>query len=489
MSRIRILLAICGVMALAVSVCGQPQPGSPWPMLHGDQYHTGRSPYSGPETSALKWVFETPGNRSSPAISADGTIYLAASDEYVYAIDPDGTEKWRFLRSGAGLVSSSPAIGADGTIYVGDDGAFFYAINPDGSQKWKYEMGSLSRPRPSPTIGEDGTIYIGTIRSGTLYALNPDGTANWTYCVGDWKVLYDAPSIDPDGNIYIQSDDGYLYAFSFKGSLLWQYYVGFSGGDYRGSTSFSVADSTVYTGSLRDTLYALSTDGTLKWTFGTGGQITAAPVIGDDGTIYFGSDQFYALDPDGSLKWNFPTPAPVYTSAAIDSDGTIYFGTLGADTTTNRVYALNPDGSLLWNSSVSYRVVTCPAIGSDGTMYIGTDDGKLYAFGTPTGAEEREHLRAFRNELRQNRPNPFVASGKGTVISYGVARAGDVSLSVYDVSGRLVQTLVHGKKKAGRYSITWEGTDTLGKKVAGGVYFCKMRAGSFADVKKMVLLR
>jgi outer membrane protein assembly factor BamB len=488
MSRIRILLVVCGAMAFAVSVYSQPQPGSPWPMLRLDQYHTGRSPFDGPETPTLKWIYEIEGIGSSPAISADGTIYLAALDEYVYAINPDGSEKWRFLRSGGGIPSSSPAIGVDGTIYVGNDGPLFYAINPDGTEKWVFDMG-LGATDPSPTVGQDGRIYIGTRASGTLYAFNPDGTVEWTYSVGVGRHVYDTPSIDPDGNIYIQVDNGYLYAISSSGSLLWQYYVGFSGGGYRASTSFSVADSTVYTGSVGDTLYALSPDGSLKWIFETGEPVRAAPVMGDDGTLYFGSDQFYALSSDGSLKWSFPTPAGIWSSAAIDSDGTIYFGTMGGDTATNRVYALNPDGSLLWDRGVSGRVLSCPAIGSDGTMYIGAEDGGLYAFGTPTGAEEREHVRAFRYELRQNSPNPFVASGRGTSIQYGLAKPCHASLNVYDAAGRLVRTLVHEQKKAGLYRVDWNGEDSHGKAVGSGVYFYSLHAGSFTDTKKMTLFR
>ncbi len=482
-------LLVALFLAWVGSICGQPQPGSPWPMLRRDQYHTGRSPHNGPETSALKWVFETGRSiKSSPAVCVDGTVYLAPQDDYVYAINPDGSEKWRFDRSAGGGGESSPAIGGDGTIYVGSASSFFYAINPNGTEKWTYDVGS-SYVLPSPTIGQDGTIYTGTHGSGTLYALKPDGTTKWTYCIGDGWWLYDTPSIDPDGRIYVQADDGYLYAFSSAGSFLWRYYIHWSGGGYRASTSFSVLDSTVFTGSVTDTLYALSPDGTLKWTFGTGKPVYAAPVIGDDGTVYFGSDSFYALYPDGSLKWSFAEPGEIRVSAAVDSDGTIYFGAVGSDTTKTRVYALNPDGSLLWSCGLSASVYSCPAIGSDGTMYVGTEDGKLYAFGTPTGAEEREHLRVFRYELRQNRPNPFVASGRGTSIQYGLAKPCRASLNVYDAAGRLVRTLVQEQKKAGLYRVDWNGEDSRGKAAGSGVYFYSLRAGSFADTRKMILLR
>jgi outer membrane protein assembly factor BamB len=80
---------------------------------------------------------------SSPAIGADGTIYVGSGymDRKLYAINPDGSQKWSFDTGGS--VRSSPAIGADGTIYVGSDDNKLYAINPDGSQKWSFTTGRL----------------------------------------------------------------------------------------------------------------------------------------------------------------------------------------------------------------------------------------------------------------------------------------------------------------------------------------------------------
>ncbi|MBM3242358.1 choice-of-anchor D domain-containing protein, partial [Candidatus Poribacteria bacterium] len=63
---------------------------------------------------------------SSPAIGSDETIYVGSLDNYLYAINPDGTPKWKF--STGGDVDSSPAIGSDGTIYVGSGDYHLYAL-------------------------------------------------------------------------------------------------------------------------------------------------------------------------------------------------------------------------------------------------------------------------------------------------------------------------------------------------------------------------
>ena len=127
---------------------------SAWPMFHHDAVHTGLSTVStGGNNGTLRWKFEigeSAGSQfiSSPAIGADGTVYVGSFDDNVYAINPDGSQKWMFTTGDS--VESSPAIGADGTIYVGSFDDKVYAINPDGSQKWTFATrcgGVLSRDR------------------------------------------------------------------------------------------------------------------------------------------------------------------------------------------------------------------------------------------------------------------------------------------------------------------------------------------------------
>ncbi len=77
--------------------------------------------------------------------------------------------------------------------------------------------------------------------------------------------------------------------------------------------------------------------------------------------------------------------------------------------------------------------------------------------------------------LRDNRPNPF---NPQTQISFDLPSAGPASLRVYDLSGRLVATLVDAPLTAGSHSATWDGTDLNGQAVASGVYLYELRAGA-----------
>ncbi len=104
------------------------------------------------------------------------------------------------------------------------------------------------------------------------------------------------------------------------------------------------------------------------------------------------------------------------------------------------------------------------------------------------GAEYGPYSVTYRvsNQLDQNHPNPFNPT---TVIKYGIASDNQVNLTIYDVAGRKVRTLVNERQRADVYRVTWDGMNDTGAKVASGVYFYKLVAGKFTQTKKMVLLK
>jgi hypothetical protein len=178
----------------------------------------------------------------------------------LYAINStEGTLKWVF--SYAGYVYASPAIGADGTIYVSSHNmGYLYAVDPvTGTMKWSYQMGTYTYS--SPTIGTDGTIYVGTNSLG-LYAINPNGTLKWRFAQPGY-IYASSPAIGADGTIYVGSMDFYLYAVSPSGTLLWRSYLG---GNINSSPLIG-SDGTIYIGSYNFYLYAInSTSGSLAET-------------------------------------------------------------------------------------------------------------------------------------------------------------------------------------------------------------------------------
>ncbi len=87
----------------------------------------------------------------------------------------------------------------------------------------------------------------------------------------------------------------------------------------------------------------------------------------------------------------------------------------------------------------------------------------------------------LRFELRQNYPNPF---NPATTISYGITNESYVRLTIHDLLGRTVATLVNGTKHAGNYSVKWDGSQ-----LPSGIYLYRMEAGGYSETKKLVLVR
>jgi hypothetical protein len=110
--------------------------------------------------------------------------------------------------------------------------------------------------------------------------------------------------------------------------------------------------------------------------------------------------------------------------------------------------------------------------------------------GISTGVEEPTGPAAGplpdRFYLSANYPNPF---NQSTVIRFGLPIAGHVELSIYNVVGQKVITLLDQDYQAGNHVVTWNGQSADGRSVSSGIYFYRVRSGEFAQIKKMVLLK
>jgi hypothetical protein len=104
----------------------------------------------------------------------------------------------------------------------------------------------------------------------------------------------------------------------------------------------------------------------------------------------------------------------------------------------------------------------------------------------PTAIDGDNGVVPQRFSLGQNYPNPFNPT---TEITFRLGKAIDVDLAIYSVTGQKVRTLVKGYQKAGQHSVTWNGLNESGHKVASGVYFYSIEAGDFKAIKKMVLIK
>ena len=228
---------------------------------------------------------------SSPAIGADGAIYVGSDDKMVYALDGQtGSKKWEFKTGGE--ISSSPAIGADGTVYAGSNNKNVYAIDGEtGAKKWAFRTGSFVDS--SPAIGADGTVYMGS-DDLRVYALDgKTGQRKWAFDTDGRRVssflglpgeVYSSPAIGADSVVYVAEELDLGSNFPAAGPA-----------------------------GVPSCVYALDAQtGKLRWDFRAGGGIRSSPAIGAHGLVYVGcrDRNVYALrsGSDGGLQPGSPWP-------------------------------------------------------------------------------------------------------------------------------------------------------------------------------------
>ncbi len=110
----------------------------------------------------------------------------------------------------------------------------------------------------------------------------------------------------------------------------------------------------------------------------------------------------------------------------------------------------------------------------------------------PSGVEEKPTgnpwvtRRVEGVELARSRPNPVM---NGAELAFQLERSGEASLRVYDLSGKLVRTLVNGSLPAGSHSAKWDTRDHSGNRVPSGVYFYRLESGGLTTTKELVVAR
>ena len=392
----------------------------------------------------------SPSVNSSPAIAADGTVYVGAAflpcsvrpeeclpTGRVYRLN--GTTGRMLWQSWCATMQASPAIGAAGTVYAGYyglcylvQGRFSALDAATGYILWSFPHEEFPNwfeyfTPASAAIGEDGTVYVGG--AGKPYALDgATGRLLWESAAGG--VIGSSPAIGADGTVYVGSYDFRVYALDgASGRICWE----FRTGNYVYSSPAIGEDGTVYVGSTDDKVYALNgVTGQTRWEFRSGGAVYSSPSIGADGTVYVGSDdcKLYALDgATGRRLWESPTGGPVRSSPAVGADGTVYVGSHD-----HKVYALDgTTGQKLWDFMTGGPVLSSPAIGADGTVYVGSEDGKVYAICSSVGGLARSPWPKFRHDAqntgRYTAP-PTIAAKQPSLVVLKQGQEGRITVQV-----------------------------------------------------------
>lgn len=280
---------------------------------------------------------------------------------------------WAFDTGGP--IEAAPALLDDGTIIVASLGGKLHGISPDGAPKFSVDLDD--RVYGSPLV-LDNEIYVGS-DARRFFALSPEGRIRFRLEThGDADT---GATVTPWGGIVFAAGR-MIYAIEPNGTLIYRVRT-------QRKTFASPAvgeDGTVFVGSQDDHVYAIDEKGSVKWRVDVGADADGGPAIADDGTVYVGTDggEVIALDPeDGTIRWRKSVGGFVRGSLSVGRDGVIRVGTYGPKP---RLVSLAPeDGEILWSFSIrgtgarEFGIHGAPVEDAEGRLYFGGQDDIVYA--------------------------------------------------------------------------------------------------------------
>jgi len=412
------------------------------------------------------WVarYNGPGNGADRAydlvIGASGNVYVTgystgsgSYDDYTtIKYDADGNELWTARYDG-------PA--------NDDDWAFDMAIDTSGNiyvTGFSTASGSFGDHTDCATIKYDAS-------GDTLWVRRYDG--------GDLDDRAVALALDACSNVYVTGSSGEDYVtikYDTNGNPLWlRRYEGPTGSSDNCATAITVdASGNAYvTGYSCDSINYSEDYATIKYD-PNGNELWVARYNGPGNSWDFA----YALAVDNAgnvyvtgVSWHWDYGGD-YLTVKYNSNG-------------NQLCMARYDGPGNDNDEAFAL-----AVDASGNVYVtgwstGSGTGFDYAtikYSQPTGVEEQLADNIMPGGFRLTcKPNPFNAS---TTIMYSLSEAGEVCLSIYNLGGQLIETLVEDYNKAGEYEILWDAAD-----YCSGIYFYKLTAGDYTETRSMTLLK
>ena len=308
---------------------------------------------------------------SNPVFSPDGkTMYIPTSTPagHLFAIDVvSGEFKWVFAISQI-TYGGGALVAPDGTIYQCVRNATInnvYAINPNGTQKWAVKLDAAIGAFPA--LSADGVLYCLTNKS-TLYALDASsGAIKWQQSLDG--ATGSAVAIDKAGNVYAGTSAA-IYSFKPNKEQNWK----LEEVNVTEQATFALKDQVLFATLKKGGLVAVyMTNVTNKWTYPTTKGDAYFPIADKNGNVYFtekGSQTVHAVNASGSKIWEKNVGNNLnYSGGALSTDGILYIGTQS----NNKVLGLDiTNGNIVFEETVGQQVMAAVSIGPDRRLYCGT---------------------------------------------------------------------------------------------------------------------
>ena len=323
-----------------------------------------------------------------------------------------------------------------------------YVVNIEDSTFTYYQPQGETGPNPN-VLGQDslGQIWCGTSQLNTYWFDGADWHPFWV--PGTWDIYDGVADIKTDryGKLYFGHSNGVSTQDEFLFEVGWVTKIAF---DKQNRLWFGVDD-------WKNGLYMFDGDSLYHWTKDNGLvsplSEACAVAIDSNNNVWIGNGSYWGI-PYGVSKFNGSTFTHFNTEHGL-TDGLVY-----------DIY-----------------------VDKEGDIWFATYRGGVSVLHDTTITNvKRESRRNILNKfsLFQNYPNPFNSS---TCLKYNLNASGYVELSIYNLLGKEVKTVVQKYQSLGEYEINWNGTDNSGKEVSTGIYLALLKTSNFKKLIKLSLIR
>lgn len=328
---------------------------SPWPKFRRTAAQTGLAAHTPTDDGRDLWIYDTgKGIFSSPVVGGNGWVYVGSADRSFYALDEAGALMWTqptgeiidsaallddrgrvFVGSGDGVLYAFDALTGDtlwtfeaaapeglalinwfegnvamlgdGTLLAPNDNFHVYGVDREtGEERFALDMPdqTWSSPAVDPLaqrfyIGNNNLTGLGS----NLLAFTSSGSGAWELSdTSNDGTMAASPLIRPNGDLVAATFDGFISGYeSATGEELWRV----DARDHNYASAALLPDGNVVAPSADGSVYAISEEGELAWTYAWGAPIRSSPAVAADGAIYLGTGDGHllVLNADGTLRW------------------------------------------------------------------------------------------------------------------------------------------------------------------------------------------
>ena len=325
--------------------------------------------------------------RNCVAVDTNGRAFVCSQNRLTMMLKKQNeyAEHWSSPYETGGTIPGSPTIGPDGNVRIHSSDGKLHVVTPAGEPAIEPVYVGEPLGWATPIVDRENNTWVCSCNGGLLRIDRDGNRSDRPYFRS--RQRFDCTGALRDGVFYVGAEDNCVYAIDLsepRGKNLWDHEHSQGRTGWYVNSAPATRGDLVIVASGDNSVYAFQSDGNARWSLEMPGQMLGSPVVDSSGAVYVGVStaprgetgrgRLIRLDPSGKrIDWSYEEDVNVVESTpVIGDDGTIYFG----DNAGN-IHAVGRDGRRIWRRTAPAPARSAGTILPDGQLVFGLDDGRL----------------------------------------------------------------------------------------------------------------